>query len=124
MKIFTYITAFLFVFFDQLYTRVFAFTDIEVVPPIGKIPLPDVNEMWDSWDLIGTLIAWFIWLTAVLAILAITWAAIHMVLAVGDEEKMKKARYTMIYAFIWLFVSGMAYGAVTLVTGLNLNNFL
>jgi hypothetical protein len=47
-----------------------------------------------------------------------------MVLAVGDEEKMKKSRYTMIYAFIGLLISGMAYGVVTLVTGLNLNNFL
>ena len=124
MKIFIYISAFLFVFLNQLKTSVFAYTNIDITPPVGKIPLPEVNDAWKAWDLIGALIAWFIWLTAVLAILAITWAAIHMVLAVGDEEKMKKSRYTMIYAFIGLLISGMAYGVVTLVTGLNLNNFL
>jgi hypothetical protein len=35
----------------------------------------------------------------------VTWAGIQMVLAIGEEEKMKKARYTMIYAFIGLGIS-------------------
>lgn len=124
MKIYIYITTFLFVFFERFYSAVYAYTNIDIRPPVGKIPLPEVNESWEAWDFIGALIAWFIWLTAVLAILAITWAAIHMVLAVGDEEKMKKSRHTMIYAFIGLLISGIAYGVVMLVTGLNLNNFL
>jgi multisubunit Na+/H+ antiporter MnhB subunit len=63
-------------------------------------------------------------LTAVLTVLAITWAGIQMILATGEEEKFKKARHTMIYAFIGLLVAGLAYGAVTLITNLQLNNFL
>lgn len=51
------------------------------------------------------IIAWGISLTAVLTIIAITWAGIQMVLAVGEEEKMKKARHTMIYAFIGLIIA-------------------
>lgn len=47
-----------------------------------------------------------------------------MVLATGEEEKMKKARHTMIYAFIGLFVAGLAYGIVTFITNIKLNNFL
>jgi hypothetical protein len=70
------------------------------------------------------IIAWLIGLTAVLTVIAITWAGIQMVLATGEEEKMKKARYTMIYAFIGLFVAGLAYGIVTFITNLNLDNFL
>ena len=47
-----------------------------------------------------------------------------MILATGEEEKFKKARYTMIYAFIGLLVAGLAYGAVNFVTNLKLDNFL
>jgi hypothetical protein len=54
----------------------------------------------DMGDGIGSMIAWMIGLSAVLTIMAITWAGINMVLAVGEEEKMKKARQTMIYAFV------------------------
>lgn len=55
--------------------------------------------------MIATIIAWLIEITAVLTILAVTWAAIQMILATGEEEKMKKARYTMIYAFIGLGIA-------------------
>lgn len=51
------------------------------------------------------MIAWMIGLSAVLTIMAVTWAGIKMVLAVGEEEKMKKARQTMIYAFVGLIIS-------------------
>jgi hypothetical protein len=47
-----------------------------------------------------------------------------MILATGEEEKFKKARYIMIYAFIWLFVSGLAYAVVIFTTNLQLNSFL
>jgi hypothetical protein len=47
-----------------------------------------------------------------------------MVLATGEEEKFKKARYTIIYAFIGLIVSGLAYGIVSFFTNLKLDNFL
>ncbi len=61
--------------------------------------LPDINDA-SAGDSIASIIAWGIGLTAVLAIIAITWTGVQMVLAVGEEEKMKKARHTMIYAFI------------------------
>jgi hypothetical protein len=44
MKIFIYISAFLFVFLNQLKTSVFAYTNIDITPPVGKIPLPEVND--------------------------------------------------------------------------------
>lgn len=47
-----------------------------------------------------------------------------MILATGEEEKFKKARYTMIYAFIGLIVAGLAYGVVTFITNLKLDTFL
>ena len=92
-----------------------------IVPPTQL--LPAINNQW-AGAAIGSIIAWFIALTAVLTVLAITWGGVQMILATGEEEKFKKARYTMIYAFVGLLVAGLAYGAVNFVTNLNLNNFL
>lgn len=96
---------------------------INVIAPLSEIDLPDINQAGPS-AAIGSIIAWGIGVTAVLTILAITWAGIQMVLAVWEEEKMKKARHTMIYAFIWLIIAWIAYGMVKFVTNLNLDSFL
>lgn len=96
---------------------------INVIAPLSKIDLPAINKAGPS-AAIDSIIAWGIGVTAVLTILAITWAGIQMVLAVWEEEKMKKARHTMIYAFIWLIIAWIAYGMVKFVTNLNLDSFL
>ena len=59
-------------------------------------------------------------LTGVLAVIGITWSAIQMMLAVGEEEKFKKARYSMIYAFVGLVLAGLAYGIVTIITNMKI----
>lgn len=66
--------------------------------------LPSINSA-DPGSAIGSIIAWLIGATAVLTIVAVTIAGIQMILAVGEEEKMKKARHTMIYSFIGLIVA-------------------
>lgn len=98
------------------------YADIVVTPPGWQIQLPPINEELPG-DAIAAIIAWAIWFTAVLTVLAITWAGIQMVLAIGDEEKMKKARHTMIYAFIGLIIAWLAYAIVNFVTKLKLDTF-
>jgi hypothetical protein len=122
------------IFIAILFAQFFSvYADIKVVSPlppagVNGVNLPEVNNITGnregSWRLIGAIISWFIGITAVLAIMSITWAAIQMVLAVGEDEKIKKARYTMIYSFIWLIVAWLAYGAVNFVVKLDLNSFL
>ncbi len=81
-----------------------ASTNIQIKPPTDI--LPEINTLTTERGApIATIIAWGISLTAVLTIIAITWAGIRMVLAVGEEEKMKQARHTMIYAFIGLIIA-------------------
>ena len=99
------------------------------VDEVNWVRLPNISTTTDntkesSWKLIGAIISWFIGITSVLAIMSITWAAIQMVLAVGEDEKIKKARYTMIYSFIGLIVAWLAYGTVSFVVKLDLNSFL
>jgi multisubunit Na+/H+ antiporter MnhB subunit len=94
-----------------------------VIAPPGKITLAYVEGSFEAGTAIGSIIAWLIGLTAVLTVLAITWAGVQMILSTWEEEKFKKARHTMIYAFIGLFVAGLAYAVVTFVTKLQLNTF-
>jgi len=48
-------------------------------------------------------------------VIAITWAGIQMIFSAGDDEKVKKARYTIIYGLIGVFLAGAAYGIIKFV---------
>lgn len=94
---------------------------IIVSPPTQLLPTINNSKPGEA---IGAIIAWLIGLTAVLTVLAITWAGVQMILSTGEEEKFKKARHTMIYAFVGLIVAGLAYGTVNFITNVNLTNFI
>ena len=53
--------------------------------------------------------------------MAITWWGIGFILSTGDDEKMKKARKTIIYAFVGLVVAGLAYAIVEVITKSQIN---
>lgn len=86
---------------------------ITVNQPSG-VDLPAINKTPDI--AIAAIIQYFILITGVLAVMAITWWGIKFILSVGDDEKMKKARYTIIYAFVGLVVAGLAYSIVEVIT--------
>jgi hypothetical protein len=75
------------------------------------VALPRKDET-DPGITIASIIAWMISMTALLSVIAITWASIQMVLAIWQDEKIKKARYMIIYAFIWLALAGSGYAIV------------
>ena len=140
MKNYTYIIWFLKIFTClcigltlsiDVFTAIQVHADISIISPSGLLPGEPTTDISSIniprsetagnfiWNIIAQLIA----LVAVLTILAITWAGIQMVLAIGEEEKMKKARHTMIYAFIGLIVSWLAYSLVTFITKIKLDTF-
>lgn len=93
---------------------------IEVTAPNGNTPLPSI--VTTSPDVaIAAIIRFFLLMTWVLAVMAITWWGIGFVLSTGDDEKMKKSRKTIIYAFVWLVVAGLAYAIVSAITRMQLN---
>ena len=93
---------------------------VEVITPTQVLPTGDV----DPGVTIAKIIAYFVMLTGVLTVIALTWAGIQMILASGDDEQAKKARYMIIYALIGLVISGLAYATVSFVTNLDFNDFL
>ena len=69
----------------------------------------------DPYQIITNIISYAIGITAILGVIGITWGGIQMILAVGEDEKMKKARYMIIFSLVGVVVSGMAYGIVNLI---------
>ncbi len=75
-------------------------------------------------DTIANIISYGLGIVGVLAVMAATWAGIQIIIAAGDEEKVKKSRMMIIYAMIGVVVAWLGYGIVKLVMNLDLNNFL
>jgi lysylphosphatidylglycerol synthetase-like protein (DUF2156 family) len=125
-KALTYILALIIALISQIQISL---ADIQIGSPTSLLPgAPSMDlrsvSASTAGNWIATIISWLLGVTAVLAVLAITYAGIQMILATGEEEKFKKARHTMIYAFVGLVVAGLAYAMVTFVTRLNLDSFL
>jgi hypothetical protein len=89
---------------------------VEVIPPTNK--LPAIGD--DPTFTIAQIIKFGIEFASVIVVIAIVWASIQMILATGDDEKIKKSRHTIVYALIGLGISLLAYGTVDLVANLNL----
>lgn len=103
--------------FFLLFQDIFAIT-MDIDRPTRLLPMPNPDS--EAGITIAKIISYAISLTAVLAVIAITWWAIQMILASWEEEKVKKSRMMIIYAFVWLLVSGLAYGIVKMVTNLQI----
>ncbi len=95
-----------------LSSQAFAAGDFD--PPTSVLPQP---SLWPG-EVVASIISFGISATAVLAVIAITWWAIQMILASGEEEKIKKWRKMIIFAFVGLIVAGLAYGVVKIITNL------
>ncbi len=66
-------------------------------------------------SMIATIIKYGIGIASILWVIGITWWGIQMVLSVGEDEKMKKARHIVIYSIVGVIVAGLAYGIVNLI---------
>lgn len=92
-------------------------------PPASKEFYPNISNPTTNGgagDTIGGIIAYGIGLTAILAVIAVTWAGIQMFLAVGDEGKFNKAREMLIYALVGVGLSGLAYLIVRVLSSIDL----
>ncbi len=85
---------------------------VEVIDPTRGI-LPTPNK--EGSDVIASVIAYGIGVAGILGVIAITWAGIQIIYSAGDDEKVKKARYTIIYGLIGVLLAGLAYGIIKFV---------
>ena len=60
-------------------------------------------------------------LSGILAILALTYAGILMMLSYGDESKVKSAKSIIQYALIGVVLSGAAYAIIEAINALKIS---
>ena len=97
----------------------FLFTAKEIfADEVGWIieqPTGTIDVSGNVSGMIATIIKYGIGIAGVLWDIGITWWGIQMVLSVGEDEKMKKARYMVIYSIVGVILAGFAYGIVNLI---------
>jgi hypothetical protein len=64
-------------------------------------------------NLFMSFINWVTWFVAIVTLIMIMYAWVNIIFANWDEEKIKKWRTTIIYAFIWIFILIISYLILT-----------
>ncbi|MDD2892017.1 MAG: hypothetical protein PHQ95_03555 [Candidatus Gracilibacteria bacterium] len=75
----------------------------------GEATTPIINIIKESIKYVGLL-----------AILALSWGGIQFLTSVGNDEKVKHAKRTVIYALIGVVLSVMAYAIIDIVNSLKI----
>lgn len=73
----------------------------------------DLIENGSVLQILATLIAFGLVIASILSLIYIIFGGITFILSAGNEEKIKKAVHTVRYSIIGLFVSFLAFFAVS-----------
>ena len=80
--------------------------------------LRELLENGSVVDIIATFIALALIVASLLCLLFIIWGGITFILSAGNEDKIKTAMHTIRYAIIGLFVTFIAFFAVSWISKL------
>lgn len=86
----------------------------------GTPPGQFTNPLGDINDLAGFLqaiIRWLLGTVALFAMVALVWGGLQMILALGDESKVKNAKRTIFWAIVGFMVAGLSYAILVTVRG-------
>lgn len=83
----------------------------------GQIAKPDGSQFN---NLIGTIVSTTITIFAVIAVLFVIWGGIRLILSLGNDEKMRSAVRTILYALLGLFLSILSLTIVSIVSNIHL----
>lgn len=87
-------------------------------PGSGTVTTSGIDNMSDVVLLIQAIAKWFQVIVLAIAVIMIIYAGFTWMTAGGDDEKLKTARQTLIYALVGIGVVVIAYGLVALMTNL------
>lgn len=85
---------------------------------VNAITINNPNNTFGTtsfFDIVNNVANFIFGFIVILSIIFLVWGGIQYVTAGGDEAQMEKAKSTITYAIIGLFVAGVAYAIVTLV---------
>lgn len=92
---------------------------LEIYPPTAL--LPEIEKDSPA-NMIAHIISYGIGLAAILAVIAITWAGITIIIGSGDDEQMKKWRKIIIFALVGVLLAGIAYLVVNMLANLSFDS--
>ncbi len=71
------------------------------------------SNFWSMASMFINFINWVNWFVAIVTLIMIMYAWVNIIFANWDEEKLKKWRTTIVYAFIWIFILAVSYLILT-----------
>lgn len=80
------------------------------------VPANNFNLPEDIGAGILNLTNWLLWLTGLLSVLFIIWGGINYIFSSGDTQKAEKSKLIIYYAMIGLFVAGLGYALIKVIT--------
>jgi hypothetical protein len=92
----------------------------DILPKPDPMGLPFENIGGDATFPIVKVIKETIKYIGILAILAISWGGLQFLTSIGNDEKVKHAKHTIIYALVGVLLSVMAYTIVDIINSLQI----
>ncbi len=92
----------------------------DTLPPITPMGLP-FESAGEATRPIVIIIRETIKYVGLFAILAVSWGWIQFLTSMGNDEKVKHAKQTVIYALVWVLLSVVAYTIIDIVNSLKIN---
>lgn len=113
------------IIFAMIWFLLVKFASTIVMAIFGKY---SINSSWiveieRSWWLSNlakmflNLINWVNWLVWIVTVIMIIYAWVMIIFSEWDQEKLKKWRNSIIYAFIWILILVISYGILTFFIG-------
>ncbi|MDF1498219.1 MAG: hypothetical protein P1P85_02600 [Patescibacteria group bacterium] len=102
--------ALLFLFFIVLFLTTTNQVNAQWVTPSSYGLIPDINV-----GIMG-LTNWFLGFTGLFSTLMLIWGGLNYVASSGDQQKAELSKKIIYYAFIGLFISGLSYAIIKVLT--------
>lgn len=94
------------------------FSSFAVQPASAQWALPaNIWNLGDDLDeMILNLTNWLLGFIAMASVIALIWGGLNYVTASGDTQKADTSKRIIYYAFIGIFVAGIAYAIIRIIT--------
>ncbi len=108
--IYATIWVFLVIFSSRIVTSIYWKYKIE---SSGLSSIEKESSFWSFTSMFVNFINWMNWFVVIITLIMIMYAWVNIIFANWDEEKLKKGRTTIVYAFIWIFILVVSYLILT-----------
>ncbi|MFA5917274.1 MAG: hypothetical protein WC850_03530 [Candidatus Gracilibacteria bacterium] len=112
--IYATIGIFLVIFSSRIITSIYGTYNISIS---GDISIEKENSFSGFTTMFIKFINWVNGFVAIITLIMIMYAGVNIIFADGDEEKLKKGRTTIVYAFIGIFILVTSYLILTFFIG-------